>query len=161
MEKLFLVLATVLVLAASGCGPQVDVEAEEAAIRAAEDEALKIAQAKDAERWASVYADDARVFPPNALLVTGKEAIRKLFAELFASPGFEIDWEVTRVEVSRAGDLGYVVGTHKVTVNDAEGNPVTDRGKWIAIWKKQADGTWKCIEDIWNSDQPTGGGNTE
>ncbi len=161
MEKLFLVLATVLVLAASGCGPQVDVEAEEAAIRAAEDEALKIAQAKDAERWASVYADDARVFPPNAPLVTGKEAIRKHFAELFASPGFEIDWEVTRVEVSRAGDLGYVVGTHKVTVNDAEGNPVTDRGKWIAIWKKQADGTWKCIEDIWNSDQPTGGGNTE
>ena len=124
MEKLFLVLATVLVLAANGCGPQVDVAAEEAAIRAAEDEALKIAQAKDAERWASVYADDARVFPPNALLVTGKEAIRKLFAELFASPGFEIDWEVTRVEVSRAGDLGYVVGTHKVTVNDAEGNPV-------------------------------------
>lgn len=161
MEKLFLVLATVLVLAASGCGPQVDVEAEEAAIRAAEDEALKIAQAKDAERWASVYADDARVFPPNAPLVTGKEAIRKLFAELFASPGFEIDWEVTRVEVSRAGDLGYVVGTHKVTVNDAEGNPVTDRGKWIAIWKKQADGTWKCIEDIWNSDLPAGGGNTE
>ena len=154
MEKLFLVLATVLVLAASGCSPQVDVEAEAAAIRAAEDEALKIAQAKDAERWASVYADDARVFPPNALLVTGKEAIRKLFAELFASPGFEIDWEVTRVEVSRAGDLGYVVGTHKVTVNDAEGNPVTDRGKWIAIWKKQADGTWKCIEDIWNSDGP-------
>ena len=154
MEELLTVLATVLALAANGCDPQVDVEAEAAAIRAAEDEALKIAQAKDAERWASVYADDARVFPPNALLVTGKEAIRKLFAELFASPGFEIDWEVTRVEVSRAGDLGYVVGTHKVTVNDAEGNPVTDRGKWIAIWKKQADGTWKCIEDIWNSDGP-------
>jgi uncharacterized protein (TIGR02246 family) len=161
MKELFLVLATVLVLALGGCGPQVDVEAEEAAIRVAEDEALEIAQAKDAERWASVYADDARVFPPNALLVTGKEAIRNLFAELFASPGFEIDWEVTRVEVSRAGDLGYVVGTHEVTVNDAEGNPVTDRGKWIAIWKKQADGTWKCIEDIWNSDLPTGGGNTE
>ena len=154
MKKLFLVLATVLVLAASGCAPQVDVEAEAAAIRAAEDEALEIAQAKDAERWASVYADDARVFPPNALLVTGKEAIRNLFAELFASPGFEIDWEVTRVEVSRAGDLGYVVGTYEVTVDDTEGNPVTDRGKWIAIWKKQADGTWKCIEDIWNSDQP-------
>ncbi len=154
MKKLLLTLATVVALAASGCAPQVDVEAEEAAIRAAEDEALEIAQAKDAERWASVYADDARVFPPNAPLVTGKEAIRTLFAELFASPGFEIDWEVTRIEVSRAGDLGYVVGTHKVTVNDAEGNPVTDRGKWIAIWKKQADGTWKGIEDIWNSDGP-------
>ena len=161
MKTLFLLSATALVLAASGCAPQVDVEAEAAAIRAAEDEALEIAQAKDAERWASVYADDARVFPPNALLVTGKEAIRNLFAELFASPGFEIDWEVTRVEVSRAGDLGYVVGTHEATVNDAEGNPITDRGKWIAIWKKQADGTWKCIEDIWNSDLPAGGGNTE
>ena len=161
MNTLFLLSATALVLAASGCAPQVDVEAEAAAIRAAEDEALEIAQAKDAERWASVYADDARVFPPNALLVTGKEAIRTLFAELFASPGFEIDWEVTRVEVSRAGDLGYVVGTHKVTVNDAEGNPVTDRGKWIAIWKKQADGTWKCIEDIWNSDGPAAAAGTD
>ena len=161
MKKLFLVLATVLVLTANGCAPQVDVEAEAAAIRAAEDEALEIAQAKDAERWASVYANDARVFPPNALLVTGKEAIRTLFAELFASPGFEIDWEVTQVEVSRAGDLGYVVGTYEIMVDDAEGNPVTDRGKWIAIWKKQADGTWKCIEDIWNTDLPAGGGNTE
>lgn len=161
MKKLFTVLAALFVLTAVGCAPQVDVAAEEAAIRAAEDEALEIAQAKDVERWASLYADDARVFPSNGLLVTGKEAIRNLFAELFASPGFEINWEVTRVEVSRAGDLGYVVGTHEATVNDAEGNPITDRGKWIAIWKKQADGTWKCIEDIWNSDLPAGGGNTE
>ncbi len=154
MKKLLLIGATLLVLAVSGCAPQVDVVAEEAAIRAAEDEALEIAQAKDAERWASVYADDARVFPPYAPLVTGKEAVRNLFAELFASPGFEIDWEVTQVEVSRAGDLGYVVGTHEVTVNDAEGNPVIDRGKWIAIWKMQADGQWKLVADIWNSDAP-------
>jgi ketosteroid isomerase-like protein len=47
-----------------------------------------------------------------------------------------------------------VSGTVEVTVNDAKGKPVTDRGKFVEIWKKQADGTWKCVVDMWNSDLP-------
>jgi ketosteroid isomerase-like protein len=39
-------------------------------------------------------------------------------------------------------------------VNDAAGNPVTVRGKWVGVWKKQADGQWKLVADIGNSDGP-------
>ncbi len=161
MKKLFPIAATLLVLATSGCAPSVDVEAERSALRMLEEEALRIAQAQDAERWAELYADDTTVFPPNAPVVHGKQAVREMFSELFSAPGFAIDFPVTEVEVARAGDLGYVVGTYEITVDDAEGNPATDRGKWIVIWKKQPDGNWRVVEDIWNSDLPAGGGNTE
>jgi ketosteroid isomerase-like protein len=56
--------------------------------------------------------------------------------------------------VSSAGDLGYTTGSYEVTVNDAEGNPVTSRGKVVVVWKKQPDGNWKAVLDIWNSDGP-------
>jgi ketosteroid isomerase-like protein len=41
-----------------------------------------------------------------------------------------------------------------LTTPDPAGKPVTDRGKYVTIWKKQADGSWKVIADIFNSDLP-------
>ncbi len=155
MKKLFAVLTTVLVLAVSGCAPQVDVEAEAAAIREAIDvEWLKAAQAKDVEGWLSFYTDDALMLPPNTPIATGKEAIRALLSELVANPGFAINLQTTQVEVSRAGDLAYSLNTYELTLNDPEGKPVTERGKGVFGWKKQPDGTWKVVIDIWNSDGP-------
>ena len=56
--------------------------------------------------------------------------------------------------MAKAGDLAYVSGTYEETMTDASRKPGKDRGKYLAIFKKQADGTWKCIRDIWNSDLP-------
>ncbi len=155
MEKLFLVLATVLVLAASGCGPQVDVEAEAAAIRELTDvEWMEAGQAKDIERWVSFHTDDALLLLPNAPLITGKEAIRAVVSDLLLNRGYKGSWETTKVEVARSGDLAYSYGPQETTVNDAEGNPVTDQQKWVAVWKKQADGSWKCAVLILNSNGP-------
>jgi ketosteroid isomerase-like protein len=39
-------------------------------------------------------------------------------------------------------------------MSDPSGKPINDRGKYLAVWKKQPDGTWKCVMDIWNSDLP-------
>jgi len=35
-----------------------------------------------------------------------------------------------------------------------DGKPMNDNGKMVEIWKKQADGNWKCIVDTWSSDLP-------
>ncbi len=154
MRKAGISLA-ILVLVASGCAQRVDVEAEAAAIRQLTDvEWLAAAQAKDLERWMSFYTDDAVVLPPNAPMVTGKEAIRAVTSELISTPGFAASWQTTKVEVARSGDLAYSYGTEEITVNDAEGNPVTERSKWVGVWKKQPDGAWKWAVGIWNSDQP-------
>ena len=155
MKTLLSIVATLLVLAISGCAPQVDVEADKAAIRDLMDvQWLNAAQAKDVDTVLSVFADDASSFPPNASIVTGKEAIRARQSEVYSEPRVAISWQTTKVEVSRSGDLAYSHGTYEETVNDPEGNPVTDKGKWVTVWEKQPDGTWKVVVDIWNSNQP-------
>ena len=155
MKKLFPIVATLLVLAISGCAPQVDTAADKAAIRDLMDvQWLNAAQAKDVDTVLSFFADDASRFPPNASIITGKEAIRARVSEAYSGPRVAISWQTTKVEVSGSGDLAYSHGTYEETVNDPEGNPVTDKGKWVTVWEKQPDGTWKVVVDIWNTDQP-------
>lgn len=112
------------------------------------------AGAKDLDKTVSYYADDAIVMPPNGARATTKEAIRSAWQEMLARPGAGISWKATKVEVAKAGDLACVSGTYEDTMTDATGKPVKDRGKYVEIFKKQADGTWKVIVDIWNSDLP-------
>ena len=157
MKSLFSIVATLLVLAASGCAPQVDVAVEEAAIRSEDADCLKAWAAKDVDLGLSCYSDDASVFPSNAPIATGKEAIRALWSQVFETPGFALSWDISKLEVSRAGDLAYAYGTYEQTVNDPEGNPITERGKWVGVYKKQADGQWKMVADIGNSDGPAAG----
>ena len=128
--------------------------ADERAIREIEVEADKAAAAKDLDRYVSFYADDAALFFPNTPLVTGKDAIRKTWGALFATPGFSISFQPTKVEVSRGSDLAYCYGTYAMTMNGPKGKPVTDKGKYVAVYKKQPDGKWKCVADIHNSDLP-------
>jgi len=114
----------------------------------------KAAGAKDLDKTVSYYSDDAIVMPPNASAATTKESIRKVWQDLIASPGLAIGWKATKVEVAKSGDIGFVSGTYELTMNDASGKPVSDHGKYLEIWEKQADGKWKCGADIWNSDLP-------
>jgi len=153
MKKLFPIVATLLVLVISGCAPQVDVEADKAAIRSAADVGmLGAAKENNVEGILVYYTDDASFLPPDAPIASGKEAIRAVWTQLLANS--DVSWQTTRVEVSSAGDLAYATGTYKITVDASDDNPVSEIGKWVAVWKKQADGSWKCVADIFNSDQP-------
>jgi uncharacterized protein (TIGR02246 family) len=112
------------------------------------------AATKDLDKTVSFYSDDAIVMPPNASAARTKEAIRSAWKEVLTSPGSAVSWKATKVEVAKSGDLACVSGTYEQTTIDASGKPVTDRGKYVEIFKKQADGTWKVVADIWNSDLP-------
>ena len=128
--------------------------ADEAAIHQTDIAWFKVAAAKQLDGLVAYYADDAIVLPPNEPMATGKEAIRKVWAELFSVPGVAITWQPTKVEAARSGDIGYSVGTYEITMTDPEGKPMTDHGKYLSVWKKQADGSWKSVVDTWNSDLP-------
>jgi len=126
--------------------------ADEAAIRNADADWSKTAQTKQADAWVAFYSDDAVVLPPNAPAADNKDSIRKAIADLLALPGLSVSWQAVKVEA--AGDIGYDRGTYELTSKNAKGKPTTDHGKYVAIWKKQSDGSWKCIVDTWNSDLP-------
>ena len=112
------------------------------------------AGANDLDKTVSFYSDDAIVMPPNAPGATTKETIRSAWKEMLTTPGAAISWKATKVEVAKSGDLACVSGAYEQTTIDASGKPVTDRGKYVEVWEKQADGKWKCSADIWNSDLP-------
>jgi ketosteroid isomerase-like protein len=126
----------------------------EQAIRDLDVQWAKTVEAKDLDKSVSYYSDDAIVLPPNAAIATTKDAIRNIWKDLLATPGLVFRWKTTKVEVSKSGDMAYASGTYELTMNDASGKPVNERGKYVEIWKKQADGKWKCGVDIWNSDLP-------
>ena len=145
-----------LLLLAAACTQQAPPDtraADEAAIRDADAQWAKTAGAKDLEGTVAYYSDDATVLPPNSPMVTGKQGIRAVWAEMLG-PDTSISWQAGKVEVARSGDLAYIMGTYQLTMKDPQGNPVNDKGKFVEVWEKQADGKWKVGADIFNSDLP-------
>lgn len=123
-------------------------------IRELEGKAREAAKAKDLDRYVSFYAEDAVLLWPGAPTVTGRAAIREFMRVFFSMPNFSLSFETTRVEVSRAGDFAYTCGTNKVTLMDSNGKRMNDRGKYLTVYRKQSDGTWKVVADMGNSDLP-------
>jgi ketosteroid isomerase-like protein len=144
------------VMFAAGCGkeePKDTRAADEAAIKNADAQWAKAAASKDVDATVAYYSDDASLLPPNAPMASDKASIRAAWAGLLG-PGTSLTWQATKVEAARSGDLGYVIGTYQLEGKDASGKEESDRGKFVEVWKKQADGNWKAAVDIFNSDLP-------
>ena len=60
-----------------------------------------------------------------------------------------------KVDVAKSGDLGYSQGTNTWTMTDPKTKKVlTGKGKYVTVFKKQADGNWKAVADIAIEDAP-------
>ena len=111
----------------------------------------KAAANKDLEQTIAFYSDDAIMFPPNETSAATKEAIRNGWKAMLGSPGLVISWQPTKVQVGKGGEMAWVSGRYELTMNDANGKPINNRGKYLEVWQKQTDGNWKCAADMWNS----------
>ncbi|HEX2270822.1 MAG TPA: DUF4440 domain-containing protein [Pyrinomonadaceae bacterium] len=128
--------------------------ADEATLRKLDEEWSKSVESRDVEKVISYYSDDAVVMPPNIPTLTGKDSVRTLWRSMLESPLFSGGWKATKVDVAQSGDLAYVSGNYEFKEQDAGGNPITDKGKYLVVWKKQTDGNWKCVANMFNSDLP-------
>jgi ketosteroid isomerase-like protein len=125
---------------------------EEKVLRDMDTEWSKAASALDLDRTVSYYAEDASLLQPNAPIATGKEALRREWAKLL--DGFSGGWQPTKIDVSRGNDMAYIIGTYDVTWTHPGSKTLHDRGKYVEVCKKQSDGKWKVVVDIFNSDLP-------
>ena len=116
---------------------------------------LKDLSTKDADKFAGYYADDASGLYPGAATLNGKAAIKAGIAPYLADPNFAYTFQSTRVVASRGGDMVYSEGTYSWTMtNPKTKKPVTDKGKYLTVYMKQSDGSWKAVADTFNSDSP-------
>jgi uncharacterized protein (TIGR02246 family) len=156
-----LCLATVVAVLASCQTAQpptpapVDTRAQdETAIRAAAQDWGKAVEAKNLDQTLSYYADDAWVYPQNAPIAKTADQRRSVWAAFFATPGAsDMEGNIERIEVARSGDLAVEYDTFAMTMNDKKGKPITETEKSVVTWKKQADGKWRVITDIWNTNK--------
>jgi uncharacterized protein (TIGR02246 family) len=145
----------VLIVLLFGCnGNTPDTRAaDEAKIRDLDAQWSKAAGAHDLDGIVSFYSDDAVLLPDNLPAATTKEAIRAAWAPL-AAPGVSIAWQASKVEVAKSGDMAYTTGSYTLGMPDGKGKMISDKGKFLEVWKKQPDGKWKAVADTYNSDLP-------
>jgi ketosteroid isomerase-like protein len=144
----FCLLAAATLSACRSEGP--DLEAERRAILAADEAWLAAAGRKDLDQTVSYWTDDAAVLPPDMPAVKGKVAIREYIASAFRMPGFSISWRSEEVTVAADGKSAYQFATNQVTAPDSTGTLRTVAGKGVVIWRKEPDGAWRAVVDIWN-----------
>lgn len=124
------------------------------ALLAADAAWMKVYAAKDLEKSVAFFDNEGSMLPSNAPSATGKDALTKLIGSAFATPDYTLSWHANRVGVARSGELGYTSGTYDFSMKDASGKTISDKGKYLTVWKKEADGTWKVLVDTYNSDLP-------
>lgn len=149
MRKFWLISCAVLLLASWSLAQG---NSDEQAIRKLDAEWSAAAQSKDVEKTISFYADDAVFLPDQGPKAEGKAKIKEMWTGLLGTPGLTLTFTPTKIEVSKSKDLAYDVGTYQI-VESAEGTPKTTIGKYVVVWKKQADKQWKVVADIYNPDK--------
>jgi ketosteroid isomerase-like protein len=109
----------------------------------------RAAEAGDMAALGSFYQEDAILMPPNHEVIRGREGIQAHFG---AFPTLS-DVRLEQIDVGGGPDWAYVRGSYSMTIHIPNVPiPASDRGKYIELWEKQADGSWKIARDIYNSD---------
>jgi ketosteroid isomerase-like protein len=108
----------------------------------------------DLEASIDIWADDAVMLPPDLPVLSGKAAIREYVLGAASVPGFKISWEPESAHVSDSGDMAYLIERNIIEVEGENGETIETHGKVITVWRKNSDGQWKNVVDMWNSVPP-------
>lgn len=109
-------------------------------------------RAGDAAALANLYAEDAKLMPPNSETIQGREGVAAYW-----TGGFQMgikDIVLTTQDVMGMGDMVCEIGKAEVTIQPEGQEAIQDIGKYVVIWKKATDGTWQLYIDIWNTSLP-------
>ena len=143
-----------LAMVLTGCKETPDThDADVKAIQDAEAQWVKDFAAKDADKVAAHYTDDATVMMSGSAAINGKADILAELKKMVSAPGFSVTFHSTDVDVAKSGDIAYSQGKYATTTTD----PITqtlkqDHGNYVTVYHKQADGSWKAIDDAMSTE---------
>jgi uncharacterized protein (TIGR02246 family) len=130
-----------------------DAGAVREAIDAANARFMDAAKRGDTTVIGALFAEDAVVMMSNQPAARGVDGARKVFAGMFA-PSTVKEFSLKTEDIVAGGDLAVETGSYEMTLQPSGAKEMKDKGKYVTVWKRQADGSWKIIRDIGNSDLP-------
>ena len=164
MKKLFMIIPLVFLLCFTfGCQQGEEVAEEEKAVQEEPKEVMALAQERqaiaeanikfgevfssgDAAALASLYTEDAWLISQTGDMFKGRERVEAFWAGAFQMGMKEV--VLTTVDVMRMDDMVGEFGKADLTIKPEGQDEIKDVGKYLVIWKKAADGTWKLYADI-------------
>jgi ketosteroid isomerase-like protein len=97
-----------------------------------------------AEAFSTYAADDGAIFSGSEL-VMGPRALRDFFTA--TNGGLSLTWQPTYSDVAASEDLGFTIGDYVATLRGPSGAAVQRFGKYLTVWRRQRDGSWKFVID--------------
>jgi ketosteroid isomerase-like protein len=151
----FLALATILaptISSTASAVPQDSTLETLAKIREAWVQALRT---KQLEAILKFYAPDAAFLQPTGDRITGSAALRTLFQTVMAT--FHSDLTLHSQNLETSGNLAYDSGDFQETLTTiATGAKITEKGSYIFIFKRQPNGSWQIVQNVWTGTPPAG-----
>ena len=98
--------------------------------------------------YETAMAPDARKLDGGSFTIVGRRAILAQMARY--GKDLKIEWTPREAVVAKGGDLGYTWGYFTASFHDRKGKLVTSYGKYLDVWRRQANGAWQWIADISN-----------
>lgn len=143
MRRTCLVLIALL---AACMGPQTPISS--AALLEADRAFDSATAARGLEGWVGFAADSARQTDGHGDFITGPGPIREAMRGLLTDTTRSLRWVPDHAEISTDGSLGYTWGRWTMTVRDSSGAHQAGQGRYLTVWRHQADGSWKYEADI-------------
>ncbi len=101
------------------------------------------------------FAPDAVLLGNGIAPVVGLVAIIR--AVQWSPDKYQLTWAPTDALMGPSGDMGYTWGHYEGRGKDIHGNPIATSGRYISIWRRQPDGTWKIVLDASANEPPSAG----
>lgn len=145
MKQHFKLTSVLIFIAVCVKAQTVDLAAERTELINADKAWSFAAKNNDMENLWTFWTDEAKILMSADKTIEGKDQIKNFTTQARMDPNFEISWEVIGADVSVSGDMGYTYGIGKVTRTKENGDLMTHTKPYLTVWKKQTDGTWKCV----------------
>jgi ketosteroid isomerase-like protein len=100
------------------------------------------------EAWVAAFSDSGRQVDRYGDLLVGPAAIRDHMRGLLTDTARALRWSPDHAEVSADGTLGYTWGRWTMTIRDTLGSRQVGQGRYLTVWRKQANGEWKAEADV-------------
>jgi uncharacterized protein (TIGR02246 family) len=102
---------------------------------------------KDPSMIAALFTEDGSLLTRNSKIIKGPAQIMERQRAAMQSVSGAVKVTVTTVDVWLEGETAYETGKYSYKYQE-KGQPVTEEGRYVTIWKRQKDGSWKLFMDM-------------